>query len=170
MRGVGGEALLGVEGPLQAGEHGVEGVGEIGELVARTGESDAVVQGAVGRSPGSSGDVLQGPQDAPRDEPAADDPDERQQEQREAGGFEQGLKDLLPGRGAALVPRVRGGQRVVGHETHGQVDDGQGERARDDHEQGVSEGELHPGGQPPRPKRVRRVVRPRCRGGGPAGC
>jgi hypothetical protein len=57
--GVGGKAALGVEGGVQAGEHPIEGVGQLLELVVGPLQGDALVQGAFGQALGGGGDALQ---------------------------------------------------------------------------------------------------------------
>jgi hypothetical protein len=79
--GVGDEAALAVEGgAVEALQHGVEGVGEVLELVVGAVQGDALLQVAVGDPAGGGGDVLQRPQRPAGQQPAepsggdADDP------------------------------------------------------------------------------------------------
>ena len=68
--GVGDEPALAVEGAVEAFQHGVEGVGEIFDLVVGAGQGDSFVQAAVGDSAGGGGDVLQRPQCPAGQQPA----------------------------------------------------------------------------------------------------
>src|SRR4029450_4422003 len=76
--GVGDEAPLAVEGVVQARQHGVEGVGQLFELVVGAGQGDALVQatvggGGVGDAPGGLGHALQGLQQAAGEQPTQGD-------------------------------------------------------------------------------------------------
>lgn len=83
MGRVRGEAAMGVERVLEAGEHEVEGVGQVFELVRRSGQGDAVLQFAGAGAARGGGDVVQGAQHAAGDDP----PDARRQsaEHRQRG-------------------------------------------------------------------------------------
>jgi hypothetical protein len=91
--GVGDEAALAVEGAVEALQHGVEGVGQVLELVVGPLQGDALLQVAVGDPAGGGGDVLQRPQRPPGQQPAepsggdADDPegDQRGEQHRAQG-------------------------------------------------------------------------------------
>jgi hypothetical protein len=71
VRGVGGEAPLAGERPVQPLQHAVEGVGELLELVLRAVQADALLEGVGGAALGGGGDGRQRPQHPPGHQPAA---------------------------------------------------------------------------------------------------
>ena len=70
MRGVGHERALGVEGRLEARQHGVEGVGQLAQLVIGALHGDALVERAGRRALSGHRDLLQRTQHAAGDQPA----------------------------------------------------------------------------------------------------
>ena len=84
VRGVGDELALRLERRLQAVEHRVELVGEVLELVGRAVEADSLVEAVVADAARGGGDLVHGPQQPPRDEPAEAKRDDRHQPQRDA--------------------------------------------------------------------------------------
>ena len=80
VRGIGGEAPLGVERGLQPREQVVEGVGEFLELVVGSVQAQPLVQAAGGDPPGGGGDRAQRAQ-----HPAGDDPADRGGGHRDGG-------------------------------------------------------------------------------------
>ena len=85
VRRVGGEAPLLGDVRLELGEHGVEGVGELPELVAPALQADPVGQRPARGQPGRLGDAGQRGKHAARQEPSAHQP-EHQQERQHRGG------------------------------------------------------------------------------------
>ena len=106
VRGVRREATLLLEGALHAGEHRVERVGEVGELVPRPGEGDAVVEGT-GRGPaGGVGDAIEGPQHDAREHPAADESEDDQQRERPPGVPDEHLDEIRAVRGESSADHL----------------------------------------------------------------
>ena len=81
--GVGGEPLLLGDVGLQPREHGVEGVGELAELVLTALHPDPVGEGPVRRQAGGMGDARQGREHAAGEEPTAHQAEHQQQRQHE---------------------------------------------------------------------------------------
>jgi hypothetical protein len=84
MACVGDELPLAGEGAVEPSEHGVEGVGELTQLVARSLQSDALGQVLLTCRAGSCGEPVHRPQDASGGDPARD-----RGEQCDAGQAEQ---------------------------------------------------------------------------------
>ena len=108
VRGVGGEAPLGVERGLQPREQAVEGVGEFLELVVGSVQGQPLVQAAGGDPPGGGGDRAQRAQHPAGDEPADRGGGHRDDRQGDAGGDQQ----LLPVEGE--LPQTRHAERRLG--------------------------------------------------------
>ncbi len=89
VRGVGGEATLGVERCLQPREQAVKGVGEFLELVVGSVQGQPFVQAAGGDPPGGSGDRAQRAQHPAGDEPADRGGGDRDDRQGDGGGDQQ---------------------------------------------------------------------------------
>ena len=97
MARVGDELPLAGEGAVEPLEHGVEGVGELAQLVARSLQSDALGQVLLACRARSRGESVHRPQDASGDDPARD-----RRKQRDAGQGEQGVGQQMGERRAAL--------------------------------------------------------------------
>ena len=94
VRGVGGEAALLVDRALHAIEHRVEGVGEVGELVARPGQRDAVVEVTVAGPACGIRDPIQRAQHDAGEQPAADEAEDHQQRHRPPGVADEHLDEV----------------------------------------------------------------------------
>ena len=97
MACVGDELPLAGERAVEPFEHGVEGVGELTQLVARALQRDALGQVLLTCRAGSCGEPVHRPQDASGDDPARD-----RGEQRDAGQAEQRVGQQVGERRAAL--------------------------------------------------------------------
>jgi hypothetical protein len=98
VRGVGDEAALTVEGAVEPFQHGVEGVGEVFDLVVRPGERDAFVQAAIGDAARGRGDLLQrvqGPAGHEPSEPTGKQPNGGERDQRPDQHRAQGVVPVL---------------------------------------------------------------------------
>ena len=112
MAGVGNEQPLAVEGCVEAAEHLVKGVGQFTQLVVRTAQIDALVEG-LGRQrsgglgePGDGTKRLLGQQVAAGRANDDDDPEEDQAgvQQVSVGAGLRLTGDLAPVRGAGAPP------------------------------------------------------------------
>ena len=97
MARVGDELPLAGERAVEPFEHGVEGVGELAQLVARALQRDALGQVLLACRAGGRGEPVHRPQDASGDDPARD-----RGEQRDAGQAEQRVGQQVGERRAAL--------------------------------------------------------------------
>ncbi len=98
VRGVGHERALRVEGRFEARQHGVEGVGELAQLVVGALHGDALVKRAGRRALRGHGDLLERTKHAPGDQPAQPDRHRRghgQRRERHARQAAQKLGDDL---------------------------------------------------------------------------
>jgi hypothetical protein len=77
VAGVGDELPLARESSLEAIEHVVEGVGQLAELVAWSLHADSVCQVLPARRARGRGELMDGAQDAPSDDPARDRREDR---------------------------------------------------------------------------------------------
>ena len=82
MGGLGGEALLGAEGSLQPVEHGVEGIGQLLQLIVWTVEADSLIKCCRGRRLGMGRDPLDRVQHLAGQQPAQGKRAERRDSQR----------------------------------------------------------------------------------------
>ena len=140
MRGVGREPLLLGDVRLEAGEHGVEAVGEVTKLVLPALQLDPV-----GERPGRGlacgvGDARQRSEHPSGEEPPARRAEHEQERQR--------LSAALGAKASRRSERVGSGRawaeaRVVGHVTQEEHPHGCEEQCTGDHEEsGIAEGEL----------------------------
>ena len=112
VRGVGDEALLRGEGPLQAVQHLVEGVGELLELVVGAVQLDPPGQVGAGHPAGGAGDPAERRQDPAGHRVPEGEGDDAEADQGEQGAAEevvQGLLALLGHAGADRVVELRDG-------------------------------------------------------------
>jgi len=70
--GVGGEALLGFDLRFDRGQHGVEGVGQVMELIRPARQRDPVRQGSLGNQARGFRKSVKGSKHAASEQPAAD--------------------------------------------------------------------------------------------------
>ena len=170
--GVGREPAVDGEGPLQGGQHVVEGVRQVVDLVARAGQVQPLTEVARGGALGRRihrGQRLQHP---PCQNPA-DGPGEHHEQRQRADGrahdaaeqIEQvrvhlgGLADLRDWHGGGLPDRVADldAQRDVARV---EVDQGDEDHAGGRHHPGVGQGQTCPDTQVPGATHVLRAVRP----------
>jgi hypothetical protein len=105
MPGVGDEPPLALEGRLEPGQHGIEGVGQLAQFVTRATQGDPGGQVVFRRAAGGLGDLLDRSQD-----PAGGDPPGQRGQQRGRGEREQRVpQQVRQGRFALVVGGCVGG-------------------------------------------------------------
>ena len=101
--GVGRESLLFGEARFEPGEHGVEAVGELAELVVAAFELDAVGERSGRGHAGGVGDARQRGEHAAGEDPASAETERQQERQRPGGlrdeGFRRSERSARPSRG-----------------------------------------------------------------------
>lgn len=124
--GIGGEAAGLGEAGFEAGEHGVEDVGETLEFVAGAGFGDALIKAVDIDGLGGAGEFGDGGEDAAGEPPAADGGEAEEQETADEVGAEHFLKNVVnlvqivgDDEAAAVLDRVGGDAPGGGAERHG---------------------------------------------------
>ena len=177
VAGVGDEPALAVEGGVQPGQHRVEGVGQLLELVRRPVQPDPLVQRLLRQPAGGRGDPADRLQRPPGQHVRGGDADQHGDREDQPGRAQQ----LAAGRVADQLGELRGGQRgAVAEAQHHlgrelgqrpqrpvQHDDRGAEQGRRDHgeQPAVEQGQPQPQGQR---GPGHRVTLPRPRPAGPA--
>ena len=148
--GVGGEPLLLGDVRLEAREHGVEGVGELAELVAAARQPDPVGERSGRGHAGGVGDAVQRGEHPAGEEPPSHEAEHQQERQHDGRGRSEGAQEVGVAADAWKIEhRGSGTQREQEH-PHGGEQHGAGEHE----EAGVAEGELEANAQAGRPIHV----------------
>ena len=141
-------------GALYPVEHRVEGVGEIGQLVAAAGQRDAVVERAVAAPARGIGDAVQRPQHDAGEQPSADETEHHQQPAIAHQAYRTKTSSRFERFGASR--RSTGSDAPFGHEAQQQEAHDEQRDPGDDEEVPRSSGELDRG---PTAREARRLSR-----------
>ena len=166
--GVGGESLLLGDLCFEPREHGVEGVGELAELVSAARKPDPVGERSGRCNTGGVGDPRQRGEHPAGEQPSSEQTEHEQNRQHDGRGRSVRAQEerVVPGHEAAERADHAVGhdaQQEVGRSSRlaGEPGRGQHQRACDHEEAGVAQGELQPNAQTGRS--IHRLLpRPRC--------
>ena len=147
--GVGCESLLFGDVCFEPREHGVEGVGELAELVAAALQLDPVGERSVRGHACGVGDASQGGEHAAGEKPPSQETEHQQERQHDGRARSEGAQEVGAVGNERTTRRCRCEEHTVGDVAQKEHPHGREQQGAGEHEEaGVAEGELEANAQP----------------------